>query len=45
MKGIHVSLTDEEFEILKSKKEQIRLNWHDFVMLLAKFDYSQYEIK
>jgi len=44
MKTLNIQLTDEEYETLKKKKKQVRLNWHDFVMVLSTVDFSGYEI-
>jgi len=36
MKHLRETFTDEEFEQLQKRKEQSKLNWHDFIMQLSK---------
>jgi len=36
MKTLLQTFEDEEFEKLKKKKKNYKLNWHDFIMLLDK---------
>lgn len=36
MKHLRETFTDEEFEQLRKRKEQSKLNWHDFIMQLTK---------
>jgi len=36
MKHLYETFTDEEFEQLKQAKENANLNWHDFIIMVAK---------
>lgn len=38
MKRLNEVFTDEEFDRLKKEKERLKLNWHDFIMLLLKLE-------
>jgi hypothetical protein len=44
MKHLRETFTDQEMQQLKTAKENIGLNWHQFILLLQKFYLEGIEI-
>jgi len=44
MKHLHEVFTDQEFAILKEFKQQLGLNWHDFILtVVANINREKYK--
>ena len=45
MKSIHSVFEDEEYKKIKKRKEELKLSWHDFILLLVNIKVSEEKIK